>query len=170
VVEGGGLESRCTGFPYRGFESRPLRHSIRRPEWTAVTASELLDFVRRTKPGTKVYIVGVAVLPWLAILSVTAQNRGLFWLMMPLSGAPFVLVHTFDLGTAQIFPGIVGYAGYFALILLPLTLALNTRDAPVGRTLVWALVALALATHVALTVLALYLVQLGIQMRQLTVL
>ena len=26
MVEGGGLESRCTVLPYRGFESRPLRH------------------------------------------------------------------------------------------------------------------------------------------------
>ena len=29
VVEGGGLESRCAVFPYRGFESPSLRHEFR---------------------------------------------------------------------------------------------------------------------------------------------
>ena len=51
-------------------------------------------------------------------------------------------------------PNIAAYFLYFAVILLPLCVCLNTRDAPVGRTLVWATVALSAVTHAALAVFA----------------
>ena len=33
MVEGACLESKCTVTPYRGFESRSLRHNKNGPEW-----------------------------------------------------------------------------------------------------------------------------------------
>ena len=138
MVEGGGLESRCTGFPYRGFESRPLRHFLGRRE-------------SRVKLGTKAYIAAVLILPWLGFLPMMANERDVIWYALPVGGPPLLIGYTFvTRNTQYILPNLPVYFAYFALLLLPLRLHLNRRGAPTGQVVTGVLVGLSLATHVAL--------------------
>jgi len=103
------------------------------------------------KLGTKVYIAAVLILPWLGLLPMITNDRDVIWYALPVGGPPLLIGYTLVTpNTQHLLLNLPVYFAYFALLLLPLRFYLNRRGAPTGQVIAGVLVALSLATHVAL--------------------